>query len=530
MQAVDLQALPDDIPALKHLIGSLHDDYLQIEKRAAEFEKLVEILKEQAEYFKRQAYGRKADDWSRDDELQSRLFDEAEAAAGEQQEEQKVESSRVQVAPHERRKRGRRPIPDWIPRVEVVHDISEAEKVCGCGAPLVRIGEDSHTVMDIIPAQIQAIRHVRPKYACRVCEGADSEGPAVKIAPPPPAMIPKSIASEGLLAHVLSSKFCDALPFYRQQRMFERLKVDIPRATMCHWALGVARRCEGLLEQLRQQIRGSDYVRIDETPVQVLQEPGRAATTKSSMWVFVGGQPEATMIEFRYHPTRSGSVPLQYLGEEFQGRVQTDGYIGYEELGRQPGIEHLGCWAHSRRKYVDVTKASSKAESAFEALKYIGKLYAVEHKADRQGLDAAGRAALRHSEAKPVLEDFHGWLEKRIQQVPPSVLLGKAIDYTWKQWPRLLVYLSDGRLSPDNNVAENAIRPFVIGRRNWLFSHNPAGAAASAALYSLISTARANKIEPYRYLRALFQQLPRAGPDPEPETLRRLLPPFIRLD
>lgn len=527
VQAVDFNALPDSVPALKHVISDLRGEYLHVEKRAFEAEKLVEILKEQVEYFKRQAYGRKADDWSRDDERQSRLFDEAEEGA---QERRQDSHRRVEVAAHQRRQRGRRPIPDWIPRVEVVHDIEEAEKVCGCGATLVKIGEESHTVMDIVPAKIQAIKHVRPKYACRACEGSEAEGPAVKIAPPPPAMIPKSIASEGLLAHVLTSKFCDALPFYRQQRMFERIKVDIPRATMCHWALQVARRCEGLLEQMRQQIRGSDYVNIDETPLQVLEEPGRAATTKSSMWVFVGGRPEARMIEFRYHPTRSGTVPMQYLGEEYQGRVQTDGYIGYEELGRQPRIEHLGCWAHVRRKFVDVTKVSSKAASAFEALEYIRELYGIERTADQQGLDAQGRAALRQSEAKPLLDKFHAWLASRIEQVPPSVLLGKAIDYAWKQWPRLLVYLSDGRLAPDNNVAENAIRPFVVGRRNWLFSHNPAGAAASAALYSLISTARVNKVDPYQYLRALFERLPRLGRDPDPESLRDLLPGFMRLE
>ncbi len=527
MRRLDLLSLPEDITALKGLIGELHAEYGLLERRTAEAEKINEILKEEVEFFKRLAYGRKADDWSRDDELQSRLFDEAESGAEERR--QQLRGDTVAVESHERRKRGRRPIPDWIPCEDRVHDIAETEKICGCGAPLVKIDEETHKVLDIIPAQIRAVRHVRPKYACPACEGANSQRP-VKIAPPPPAMIAKSIASEGLLAHVLISKFADALPFYRQERIFQRIKVDISRATMCHWALQVARRCEGLMTQLRQQIRGSDYVRMDETPLQVLNEPGRAATTKSSMWVFVGGPPGSTMIEFLYHPTRSGTVPLQYLGDNYRGRVQTDGYIGYEELGRQPGIQHLGCWAHVRRKFVDVTKVSSKAETAVRALEYIRELYAVEHKADKQELDAAGRAALRHSEARPLLQDFHGWLGKRIEQVPPSSRLGKAIDYAWKQWPRLLLYLDDGALAPDNNIAENAIRPFVVGRRNWLFSGTPAGAAASATLYSLICTARVNKIEPYRYLRALFEQLPRAGLNAPPELLRGLLPPFIRLD
>ncbi len=183
-----------------------------------------------------------------------------------------------------------------------------------------------------------------------------------------------------------------------------------------------------------------------------------------------------------------------------------------------------------RRKFVDVTKASSKAASAFEALTYIRDLYKIESMADERKLNAEDRAALRQTEAKPLLEQFHEWLAKRIEQVPPSVLLGKAIDYAWKQWPRLLVYLTDGRLSPDNNVAENAIRPFVVGRRNWLFNANPAGAAASAALYSLICTARANKVEPYQYLRPLFERLPRLGRDPDPENLRDLLPGVMRLE
>jgi transposase len=346
----------------------------------------------------------------------------------------------------------------------------------------------------------------------------------VKIAPVPEQMIPKSIASSGLLAHVITGKFVDAVPFYRQEKQFLRLGVHLTRATMCFWAMRVALRCEELLELLHEEILAGPLVRIDETPLQVLKELGRAATTKSYMWVFVGGPVGRPAVVYLYHPTREGSVPLQYL-EGYQGYVQTDGYTAYDELGRQPGITMLGCLAHARRKFFEVNKASKNAKSAQEALSRIKKLYAVEHEAKDRELDAEQIKQLRQEKSVPILDALKKWLEKKADQAPPKSLLGKAVGYSLGQWDRLIRYVEDGILTPDNNIAENTIRPYVVGRKNWLFAYHPRGAAASAALYSLIESAKANKLEPYFYLRYLFDRLPLI--DGDRSELKKLLPPYV---
>jgi transposase len=326
------------------------------------------------------------------------------------------------------------------------------------------------------------------------------------------------------VAYVVSSKFEDALPFYRQEKLFKRLGVDLSRATMCGWAIEAANRCMPLIELLEKEVRAGPLVRADETVLQVLKEPGRAATTKSYMWVFLGGAAENPAVVYQYHPSRAGEVAREFL-EGYRGYVQTDGYTGYNELRSEAGIVQVGCWAHVRRKFFEVSKATKNAVSAQEAMRYIGRLYAVEHDADRKNHGAEERKALRQREAVPILEEFKGWLDRRVEQVPPQSLLGKAIHYALGQWERLVRYVEDGILTPDNNRAENAIRPFVIGRKNWLFSDTPRGANASAVLYSLIETAKANKVEPYWYLRYIFEKLPRVGSDLK--DFKTLLPQYL---
>jgi transposase len=275
-------------------------------------------------------------------------------------------------------------------------------------------------------------------------------------------------------------------------------------------------------------IREGPIVNIDETTVQVLQEPGRADSLKSYMCVFRGGDPHRPVLRYQYHPSRAGSVPLNYLSG-FKGYVQTDGYNGYDALGRKPGIVMVGCWAHARRKFHDVLQAASppvaqRKLAAEEALEFIGRLYRIEKEARVKKRPDAEIYALRQQQAKPVLDEFKRWLEEKAPLTPPGGLLGKAISYTLNQWSRLIAYLQDGRLRPDNNLVENAIRPFVVGRKNWLFSGHPRGAEASAFLYSLIETAKANGLKPYAYMRYLFDQLPLAKTE---DDYRNLLPPYL---
>jgi len=270
---------------------------------------------------------------------------------------------------------------------------------------------------------------------------------------------------------------------------------------------------------------------MDESPLQVLKEPGRANTTKSYMWVFCGGAPDHPTVLYQYHPTRSGEAALKFL-DQYSGFIQSDDFGGYDYLGKKQPIVHLGCWAHVRRKFFDVVKARKKQRGkrdnpktlADQALDYIGRLYLIE-KQIRQGQLATDQIYQRRQEqSKPILDQFKKWLDAAEPLTPPQGLLGKAIGYALKNWDKLMVYITDGRLKMDNNVAENAIRPFVVGRKNWLFAGNPSGAHASAAFFSLIETAKANDLEPFAYLRCLFEQLPLVK---DQEGYRALLPQNI---
>jgi transposase len=332
----------------------------------------------------------------------------------------------------------------------------------------------------------------------------------------PEQMIPKSIATPGLLAWSLTGKFVDALPFYRIEHILKRYGVEVSRQTLCCWAVKVAELCRPLLELMEKDVLQGFQINADETTLQVLQEPGREATTRSYMWLFRGGTGQRPVIIYQYHERRSGQVAKEFL-KNYAGYVQTDGYLGYDFLEQMPEITHLGCWAHVRRKFVEVVNAvgkdkdgKKKTGSGEVALDYIGKLYLIEKECAERKLSFEQIIRERQSRAGPIVEQFKAWLDKRSPQVPPGSTVGKAISYTLGQWERLTVYLRDGRLRPDNNLAENAIRPFVVGRKNWLFAATPDGAHASAALYSIIETAKANGLEPYWYLRYLFERLPKA--------------------
>lgn len=511
-----MENLPGDIPVLKGMVASLSE-----ENRRYEIEN--KLLREQVLLMKQKLFGRKTEKLpAADGPVQEILFDEPSESAPEQNEE-----PGIAVPGHIRRKSGRKPLPADLPRIEVIHDISPEEKVCGCGCRKDRIGEEVCEKLDIIPARMQVIRHIRPKYACKACEGVDDNGPTVTIAPVPEQIIPKGIATPGLLAHIITAKFVDALPFYRQEKQFERLGVELNRTSMSGWAIQVAGRCQPLLDLLRAEILSGPLINMDETTVQVLDEPGRASQTKSYMWIFRGGPPGKPALVYQYHPTRAGEVARAYLAG-YKGYVQTDGYAGYDFLDKSPEVVHIGCWAHVRRKFMEVTQAGGKHKSgsAEKALSYIQKLYAIEKELRARELSPEEIVAQRQLRTLPILEELKAWLDKRVLETPPKGLLGKAIAYTLGQWKRLVLYVDSGYVTPDNNLAENAIRPFVVGRKNWLFSGNPDGAAASATLYTLIETAKACGLEPYCYLRQLFERLPSASTT---EDYKVLLPQYITM-
>ena len=537
---MNVDSLPNDPVKLKELLLAQADHIARMEDRLADSEAAIAdrdmaiadketviadketVITELTEKFRllEAMYFAKRSEQSAKptrEETQYRLFDEAEFAADEPQKKETVA-----VAAHSRAKNGRRPIPSGYPRVEVVHDIPEEDKTCSCGCRLTRIGEVVSEKLDIIPQTVRVLRHVRPKYACRDCEGTEDDGPTVKIAPMPPQLIEQGIVTPGLLAYILVNKFCDGLPFYRQSRMFDRLGVDISRSTMSNWALQAAEKCEPLIDLCLAKLHKGDIINMDETPVQVLKEPGRKNTTKSYMWVAKGGGDGKPVILFRYAPTRGGDFAREMVGD-FRGYLQTDGYAGYNALGERDGIIHVGCLAHVRRKFMNVLKAGSRQKkgTASTVVDLIAKLYHLESKARKEELSADEILAMRVEKGKPILDRLRALLTTAASTAPPKSLLGKAVTYGLGQWPRIEAYLSDARLTPDNNAAENAIRPFAIGRKNWLFSGSPRGARASGAVYSLIETAKANGLNPYGYLLHVFDKIPTATSEAD---IHQLLP------
>ncbi len=513
----DVSILPDDTVKLKEKIINLEQRH----------EKEIRILKEQIRLLQDKLFGRKSEKLEKEKGYQQLLLiDDSEKDLPPIPEEEES----VDIPAHKRKKRGRKPIPDHFPRIEVIHDLSDEEKICECGCQKERIGEESSEQYDYIPARMRVIRNIRYKYACKNCEGVESNGPTVTIAPMPEQLIPKSMATAGLLAHIITAKFVDALPFYRQEKQFMRLGAELPRSSMCGWAMKIADKCQLLLELLHKAVLSGPLIRIDETTLKVLAESYRS---KSYMWIFRGGSPDKPVVYYQYDATRSGDVARSFLGN-YKGYAQTDGYKGYDFLDHKPDIHHVGCFAHARRKFVDVTRATGKKRgharkknNADEALAFIGELYKIEKDMRERNLSPDEIYRQRQEKSVPVLTEFKKWLEIKSPQVPPKSLLGKAISYTLNQWDRLIRYTEQGYLTPDNNLAENAIRPFVVGRKNWLFSGNRRGAEASAAFFSLIETAKANKLEPYAYLRYLFEKLPAAK---TPEDYKTLLPMHLDKD
>lgn len=338
-------------------------------------------------------------------------------------------------------------------------------------------GEEVTEELDIVPRQSRVIRHIRPKYACRQCEGVESDKGAVQIAPPPVQLLPKTIATAGLIAAVVVEKFADGLPLYRQAARFSREGIEISRATLSNWVVRVGELCSPLMKIFREDLRTGALINADETPVQVLNEPGRANTRKSYMWVFRGGMspPDrggGSVVIFDYRPTRSGEEILKEYLRGYTGYVQTDGYVGYEVLS-ELSVTHAGCWAHVRRKFVEVVQAVDKARkgkerrggSADEAIMKIRRLYEIERKGKELELKGIDLVQFRREHALPLLKEFHDWLIARVGSTPPKGLLGTAMNYALKQWDRLVVYADDPHVGLDNNAAENAIRPFAEAGR-----------------------------------------------------------------
>ena len=450
------------------------------------------------------------------------FFNEAEALAAATkaapaQQDGGDETDNTEVAGHKRAKRGRKPLDPALPRHVVRHELSGSDRICAHdGSTLVEIGVEASEQLDIIPQQVRVIRHERVKYACPCCDGG------LRLAGKPIQIIPKGLFSESALAWIATSKFDDGLPLYRQAALLGRFGgTDLSHNTMAASIVRLGVATQPVINLLRDHLLDSPLVFGDETTVQVLKEPGRAAQAKSYMWVQMtqGSGPQGAgppIRLFGYAPSRSTDAAVKmYAGLREGAVLMTDGYEVYDKIERASGLVHLGCWAHARRYMVDALQVLPKnargpEQPAAQFIALIAKLYAVESRALDLEMDAQQRLHARQERSVPVIAAIEALLLAHLHTVVPGSALGKALHYFSSQWPKLVRYVKDGSYPIDNNPCENSIRPFVVGRKSWLFSDTVAGANASANLYSLVQTCKANGIDSYRYLRALFIALPNA--------------------
>ncbi len=475
------------------------------------------------------------------------LFNEAEALADEdgegvregeeveegeeaaQAEAHEGHEDEIEVPSHKRRRGKRRPLPEDLPRIEIVHDLEDHEKVCpnDPSHELVRVGERTCERLVFQPAVLEVEHHVRPEYSCPKCKDG------IECKPPAPSPIPKSMATPSLLAQIATSKFVDGMPLARQEKMFSRIGIDLPRSTMASWIMRCGELVGPLLDWILEEIRRSDYVLADETTFQVLKEMEKAAQSKSYLWALRREDPDHPLLYYEYDPTRSGDV-AQRLLKGFQGFLHTDGYSGYDGFGQVDGVVHVGCFAHARRKFDEALRGQGKPKKggkkgdkkriADQGLAKLNALFKIER--GYREASPEERHRLRQEKLRPKLIELRKWTLEVKDRVPPKSLTGKAVGYLDNQWPKLFRVLDDGRLELSTNAVERAIRPFVIGRKGWLFADTPRGATASARLYSLVETAKANGIEPFAYLEQVFTLLAAAQ---EPVDYAALLPWRIAL-
>ena len=511
-------------PTAKNLEALIAAHAAEIAALKAENEELTQRVAHLEEQLRLERLHRYA---PKSEKLKDRIFNEAEQACAEEGEEDDLEPAVVPdtgrpegETPAPKKRGGRKPLPADLPRQRIEHDLPEDRKACPCCRNRMhRMGEN---VTEQLHIEVKAtvLQHVRFKYACRHCERTALNTPIV-IAPMPAQPLPGSVATASTLALVLANKYVDGTPLYRLADALARANVSIGRGALANWVIRSSElHLQRVYDALKQKLRSQPLIHGDETWVKVLKEDGRDAQTKSYMWAYRSGQDSTQpVVLFDYQPGRGQEHPQAFLAS-WGGLLMSDGYDAWRTLS---GVTHLGCMAHARRKFTDALKAMRKPGGLpLQALKFFEALYEVERLA-RQAPAGETRAdstlQMRQQHSAPVLAAFRKWLDDQAPNVLPESLTGKAIAYARNQWDYLARYANDGLAPIDNNVLERDIRPFVTGRKNWLFSDTVAGAKASAVIYSLVLTCRACDVEPYAWLCHVLAELPQRPPDADIEDL-----------
>ena len=496
--------LPDDPALLKRL---LVDQHVLIDRIRAEAADQLEALrlrmeaekKAEIEAILRRFYGPKSE---RFDPRQLLLFgvrvdamplDEPSVAeeAGEPLVTRRVGN---------RHQHGRQQLPDHLPRIEIEHDLADAEKPCPCcGEMRQRISREVSEQLEYLPASFKVLRHVRHTYACKRCE-TTAVDPQIATAAKPPQPIDKGLAGPGLLAYVITSKLGDHLPLYRLEHIFERQDVSIARSTMCAWLQAAAELVQPLVSLMGDRVRRSRAIHTDETVVPV-QAPGTGRCRKGRIWTYIGDHPNPYIV-YHYTPDRTRAGPSTWLAG-YKGYLQADAYGGYDGIYHTGDVTEVACWAHARRKFFDAQSTDGRRSA--EMLAMVGELYDVERRA--KDLGESARLELRRRESVPILERIKAWLDDEGQIVLPRSPMAGAIGYALNQWEALSVYATQGFLAIDNNAAERALKRVAIGRKNWLFAGNDRGGQTAATLYTLIASAERHGVDPQRYLTSVLAKI-----------------------
>ena len=520
-------------------LKSLEEENARLKGEASGARERVVLLEEEIRWLKAQVFGRTAEHHTPDlNAEQQMLFNEPEVLSALEAAEAALAQRTTVIAAHERKRTGRTRIAKEFPRQEIVHDLTEQEKVCPHdGTRLERFGEEVSERYGYQRARIWVEQHVRPKYSCPCCR----EG--VRIAPVPASLLPKANVGASLLAHLVANKFVDGIPIYRTCGQLERLELTLSASTAGTWvnAAGGGNAVSSLVRLLNEELLNAPFVQMDETYLQVLHSD-KSPTATHYMVVRAGAPPGKRILLFNYVPSRTADALTELLvgpNGAYAGKLLTDGLELYDAVTERLRIDHFGCLVHCRRYFDKASKVtelpSGRNLAKVAMVEYLGPVFAVERKIDalREGAEREGVPApleqilaLRQKKSAPVMAAFKEWVDARALQVPPKSALGKALSYTLGQWHKLSRFLADPQLPAHNNVCENEIRPFAVGRRSWLFQGNGVGATASANWLSLIATAKANGLEPYAYLLHIIDALPKAT---TLETLEALLPWNVKL-
>ena len=484
----------------------------------------VQWLTEQIRLARKQRYGSSSEKTVTEDGYVqlSYLFNEPECMARESAPDPNIEEIAVKAHTRKAYRSTQEKLPEDI-EVEVTHKtLTEDECVCPqCHGQMIDIGQEVTKRLKIIPARFVVEETHVHKYACKYCQEHDITTP-IKAAAAEPAVIKGSIATAEAIAHIMTQKFVMYSPLYRQEQEYNRAGVPLSRQTMSNWLLkATSLWLQPVYERMKVELLKQDILHADETALQVLHEPGKKAQSKSYMWLYrTGRDAPQQLVLFEYQQSRRAEHPEVFL-KDYHGYLHTDGYADYYKL---PHVTVVACFAHARRKYEEALQGTSKNNEAqlsniLRGKQYCDSLFAIEN--EISSLPPEKRFLKRKELTEPILNEFHDWLF-RLNAAPKS-LLGKAVQYTQKYWPYLINYLQDGRLEISNNRAERSIKPFVMGRKNFLFANVPKGAEASAIIYSLIETAKENGLDPYRYLTWLLHEAPKLDMGIE-EQIEKLLP------